>query len=195
MPTTHPPTAVAASSVLTGVQHRYLARAIDIFSVVHMNQHARTLGPYGTAFFDDGADCSFELSPCMNIHCILADLRERLYVENPPMAIVLFLPGLVDTRVASMDCAIYVEVLGQARGTVLGSSMSSLQSAALDHVSEGVALTVAPDGLRLPDNLLERVILANAQRLPAESRIVGQSEVAQVLGDHVCACAQAEASH
>lgn len=179
--------AAPVTSPLSACQSRYVARAVDVFSVVHLNQHADTLGPYGTVFFDSGADASFELPDCMSLNCILTDLRGRLLADYPPRAVVLFLPGLTNLSTKDQDCAVYLEVRERFRGIVLGTKLSDLRGASAS-AQGSLEMTVAPKGIDVPGDLLERIVAANGRDEAGQDAMVTQFEVPPVLRDLNCAC-------
>lgn len=186
-PSTTPPPANQTRRQLAPAQRECLQRAIDVFSIVHTNQEPERIGPYGTVFFDDGSDFSFELSECMNIHCILSDLRRRLYPQNPPRSLVIFLPGFLDSQASTANCTVYVEVRGYFPGLLLTTTMQKIQRIGTRETGS-VEFHVAPDSLRLPGDLLERIVAANNQGKDLASPIVGQAEVPIILSGIDCAC-------
>lgn len=176
-----------AKSPLSPCQSGYVARAMDVFSVVHLNQHAASLGPFGTIFFDDGTDVSFELSDCLSLHCILLDLRARLLPECPPRGLVMFLPGLTNGSTREHDCAVYVEVRERFGGMILGTRLAELQKVSASDKSE-IQMSVSPAGISMPDDLLERVVAANAGGADADARLISDLETPPVLRGFDCAC-------
>lgn len=182
----HPLRTPASKGQLAAAQQECLRRAIDVFSTVHGNQAPDLVGPYGTVFFDAGSDFSFELSECMNIHCILADVRRRLYAQNPPRSMALFLPGFLDTQSSEANCTVYVEIRDYFPGLLLTTTMQNLLRVGRGHGS--VQLHVAPASIRMPSNLLERIVAANRQGTDPDTPIVQQSEVPIILSGLDCAC-------
>lgn len=176
-----------ATYQLAPAQNRYLARAIDVFSAVHRNQHAATVGPYATVFFDDGVDYSFELSACMNLHCILSDLRRRLFADRPPRCVVIFLPGILDTEAKAADCTVYVEVIDHFPGLVLSTRMHDVQRACSSGCG-GVKMEVSSNSVRLPQDLLQRTITANRNGIDPDEPIIKPGEVPVILSGLDCTC-------